>query len=117
MLSKLRPHVFFIAALALAAFFGTAPLARASYNLEDAIKAGLLSVSGFASSGYSETTLTIFNKAVAAVDIEFSTVCFVQNNESQRVGLAYEKSTGGYLLRFAAGKQYPLRFIDPRTIS
>jgi len=112
MLSKPRFNVSLLAvlSLAMAALFCAVPSVRAAYSLESAARAGLLTVSGFASSSYSEATLTILNKASTALDIDFSTVCFVQNNDTQRVGLAYEKSTGSYVLRFAAGKQYTLRF-------
>lgn len=110
--SKPRFNITLIAALglAIAFFLGVAPSARAAYTLESAVRAGLLNVSGFASSGFAEATLTILNKAGFPIDIDFSTVCFVQNNDTQRVGLAYEKSTYSYFLRLAAGKQYTLRF-------
>lgn len=110
--SNPRFHRSLIAAIVLTitTFLGANPLLGATYTLESAVRAGWLTVSGFASSGFSEATLNILNRTGMPIDIDFSTVCFVQNNDTQRVGLAYEKSTGSYFLQFAAGKQYSLRF-------
>jgi hypothetical protein len=54
--------------------------------------------------------MIVKNTRSYAVDVDFSTACFVQNNASQRIGLAYEKSTGAYYLRLSAGASYTLYF-------
>ena len=76
----------------------------------EAMQAGDISLSGIASSSYSEAKLTVRNTRSYSVDIDFTTACFVQNNTSQRIGLSYEKNTGAYYLRLLAGKTYTLIF-------
>jgi hypothetical protein len=69
-----------------------------------------ITLSAQSSSGYNETKLVVRNLQSYPVDVDFTTACFVQSNSSQRVGLAYEKSTGGYVLRLNANTSYTLYF-------
>lgn len=86
--------------------------AHAAYTVYEAAQAGFLKISGYASSGYVEATFFIENPSSTTVDVDFSSVCFVQSNSSQRIGLAYEKSTGAYLLRLPGGYSNTLRFVS-----
>ena len=80
------------------------------YSFGQAVSSGYISFTAKSSSGYSETVIQVSNLTTASVDVDFSTVVFVQANDSQRVGLARELSTGGYHLRLAARSTYTLRF-------
>lgn len=79
-------------------------------GVQQAFSLGQISVSGEASSGYTEAKLVVRNELSAPVDVDFSTACFLQSNDSQRIGLAYEKSTGSYFLRLQPGETYTLYF-------
>ncbi len=79
-------------------------------GVADALKAGQITLSGQSTSGYTESKIVVKNTRTYSLDVDFSTACFVQNNQSQRVGLAYEKSTGSYYLRLSAGRTYTLYF-------
>ncbi len=76
----------------------------------EAMQAGDISLSGSSSSGYSESKIVVTNKRSYSVDIDFSTACFVQANQSQRIGLSYEKTTFNYYLRLSGGRTYTLYF-------
>lgn len=76
----------------------------------EAASGGQISWSGTTSYSYSETKITVRNTRTYAVDVDFSTVSFVQNNNSQRIGLAYERTTGSYYLRLSANSTYTLYF-------
>jgi hypothetical protein len=84
--------------------------AWAGYTVVDAANAGLISLSGYASSGFSEAVLYVDVKCGYAIDVDFSTVWCVQGNASQRIGLCYEKSTGAYNLHLRAHCSYTLYF-------
>jgi hypothetical protein len=84
----------------------------AAYNAKEAMDNGLITLSGSSSSGYSESKIIVTNKKNYSVDIDFSTIWLVQNNDTQRIGLVYEKSTRGYVLKLKAGKTYTLYFIS-----
>ena len=84
--------------------------AQAGYSMYQAVRLGYLTWSGTASAGFSETQLVINNVADVAIDIDFSTVWFTQDNNTQRIGLAYEKSTGSYYLHLVAGFSGTLTF-------
>lgn len=75
-----------------------------------AFRNGDITLTGMASSGYAESKLEVTNLRSYAVDVDFSTACFIQDNASQRIGLAYEKSTGAYNLRLSAGASYTFYF-------
>ncbi|MCA1964061.1 MAG: hypothetical protein LDL31_08980 [Prosthecobacter sp.] len=79
-------------------------------TLLEAMQASHVTVTATASSSYSETRVVITNRRTYALDIDFSTVCLVQANSSQRVGLAYEKSTFSYYLRLAGSRTFTLFF-------
>ena len=76
----------------------------------EAASAGHIAWSGSSSSGYSQTRITVRNTRSYSVDVDFCTASFVQANTSQRIGLAYETTTGGYYLRLSAGATYTLTF-------
>jgi len=76
----------------------------------EAMQAGHITLSGSASSGASEAKIIVTNKRTYAVDVDFSTACFVQNNQSQRIGLSFEKSTNNFNLRLAGSRTYTLYF-------
>lgn len=79
-------------------------------SFQDALSGGHISCSGSATNGYAETTLTVTNRRTYSVTVDFTTVSFVQNNATQRIGLSYELSTRGYNLVLAASRTYTLRF-------
>jgi hypothetical protein len=79
-------------------------------GLYQAFSSGQISISGQSSSSYSETKLVVRNLRTYSLEVDFSTACLVQNNSSQRVGLAYEKRTGSYYLRLSANTTYTLYF-------
>ncbi len=76
----------------------------------EAMQAGHITLSGSSTSGYSESKIVVTNKRTYSVDIDFSTACFVQSNQSQRIGLSYEKSTYSYYLRLSGSRTYTLYF-------
>ena len=90
--------------ISLTLFLAAVTGARGTGVLE-AMQAGDISLSGIASSSYSEAKLTVRNTRSYSVDIDFTTACFVQNNTSQRIGLSYEKNTGAYYPKNGNGSQ------------
>lgn len=79
-------------------------------TLQEAVNGRYISVSGKASSSYSESTLVLTNLTATTVVVDFSTSFFVQNNSSQRIGLSYELSSGRYSIAFSSRWSGSLKF-------
>jgi hypothetical protein len=94
----------------LVLFLVCASRAWAGYGAVQAQEAGLISLSGYASSGYSEVVLYVDNYCGYGIDVDFSTMWCLQGNGSQRIGLCYEKSIGSYYLHLRAHGSYTFRF-------
>lgn len=88
----------------------TAITTSSAMTVLEAMNGGHVTLTATSSSGYSETKVVITNKRTYALDIDFSTVCFVQNNSSQRIGLAFEKTTAAYYLRITGSRTFTLYF-------
>lgn len=79
-------------------------------SVTEAVNQGHILISGKPTYGYSETVIHVVNLKSFAVDVDFSTVYCFQSNTTQRLGLAYEYTTGTYYLRLAANATYDLTF-------
>jgi hypothetical protein len=82
----------------------------AGYGAYEAAQAGLITLSGYAFTSYSEAAITVTNVSGVGLDIDFSTIYFMQADGSQRIGLAYELTSGAYYLHFNAGYSGELHF-------
>lgn len=108
LLAKLKPVARGLVLPALAAILSAS--SASGIGVTEAIRQGLITASGKPVSGYSECQLQVTVQHAAAVEIDFSTCYFLQSNNSQRIGLSYERTTNAYLLTLSANTSYSLSF-------
>lgn len=95
--NRMKKHLF--AVLLVSALTG---LQSYGMTFQQALSGRYISFSASAHSGSSQARAVIRNLTSKSVDVDFSSVCFYQNNSSQRIGFTSETSTGAYYLRFPA---------------
>ncbi|HZJ16893.1 MAG TPA: hypothetical protein VFD27_17700 [Chthoniobacteraceae bacterium] len=104
----MKPRSFYLPML-IAALLLCGGSAEAYTFYRAAVK-NYLSWSAKSTSGYNEVEIDITVKASVDIVVDFSSCWLVAADGSQRIGLAYEKSTGSYNLRLRAKQSYTLLF-------
>jgi hypothetical protein len=74
-----------------------------TYTAYDATKRGYIELTAKSAQGYSETYVMVKNKFSGSIEIDFSSTIFIPATQAQRIGLAYEFTTGSYQLNLPAG--------------